>query len=81
MKVGLIMLNEINVEINNSKYWLVVYSKATGDFLNATTFSNTNEDTEKVSELFEQNNPGLLVIHIGEGEVPPKTYRSLQYVS
>lgn len=63
------------------KYWLIVYSMETGDFKNATVSAQPEEETEEVGEAFEEKHPGYRVIHIGGGELPPKTYRSLQYIN
>jgi hypothetical protein len=62
------------------KYWLVVHSQVTGDFKNATMLAAHDEDIEEVAARFEQKNPEYRVIHIGEGELPPKTYRPLEYI-
>ncbi|WP_209125742.1 hypothetical protein [Alkalihalobacillus sp. BA299] len=66
--------------MENLKYWLVVYQMKTGDFKNATMLAESSDDTEKVSEKFENEFSDYRVIHIGEGEFPPKTYRSLEYI-
>lgn len=66
---------------NTQKFWLVVYSTETGDFKNASMTSTQDSDVDKTSEAFENKHPEYRVIHIGEGELPPKTYRSLQYVN
>lgn len=65
---------------NSTTYWLVVYSTETGDFKNASVSISENLDIDTISELFEKNNPEYRVIHIGEGESPPKTYRALEYI-
>lgn len=39
----------------------------------------SDEDTEKVSANFEKKYPGYRVIHIGQGEEPPKKYQSLEF--
>jgi hypothetical protein len=65
----------------SKKYWLVVYSNETGDFKNASMLAQPDDNSETVSKKFEQKYPGYRVIHIGEGELPPKTYRSLQYIN
>jgi hypothetical protein len=60
-------------------YWMVIWNAATGDFNNA-KFSSTRQDSE-ASDEFENTYPNLKVIHIGQGEEPPKAYRSLSYVN
>ncbi|MCA1066622.1 hypothetical protein QTG56_26060 (plasmid) [Rossellomorea sp. AcN35-11] len=66
---------------NSQKFWMVVYSLDSGDFRNATMTSTHDSDIDKISDVFESNNPDYRVIHIGKGALPPKTYRSLQYVN
>ncbi|MCA1064365.1 hypothetical protein QTG56_22360 (plasmid) [Rossellomorea sp. AcN35-11] len=66
--------------MDNKPYWMVVWNKITGDFRNAKTKTVTANQTE-IAKGFEEEYPGYLVVHIGEGELPPKTYRSLDYIS
>jgi hypothetical protein len=65
----------------NTKFWMVVWNKKSGDFKNATIEGTQEENTELISEKFEKDYPEYRVIHVGEGAQPPKTYRSLQYVN
>lgn len=63
-----------------NQYWMVVWSENSEEFRNAISFG-FNED--KVKELFEEEQKeknNYRVVHIGEGAVPPMTYRSLPYV-
>jgi hypothetical protein len=64
----------------NKEYWMVVRSKTTGKFKNALMTDNANI-IEVVTAKFETENPDYQVIHIGEGNLPPKTYQSLEYVN
>lgn len=66
------------MELNN-EYWLVVWNKVTGDFRIALLRGNTNNPEEIIAE-FSIKNPKYKVIHIGDGNLPPKTYRSLEYI-
>ena len=59
---------------------MVVWNKKSGDFNNATINPKESENLEEVSKKFENEYPDYRVIHIGEGELPPKTYRSLDYI-
>ncbi|REE84565.1 hypothetical protein A8990_114100 [Paenibacillus taihuensis] len=65
-------------EIQN--YWLVVWNAETGELKNAKFTCTTSQESEASYE-FENTYPKLKVIHIGQGEKPPKTYRSLPYVN
>lgn len=58
--------------------WMVIWSKINGDFNNFAL--NSNLKLEDIEAGFEKNNPNYKVIHIGEGALPPKTYRSLPYI-
>jgi hypothetical protein len=71
--------NEVR-EMNEKQYWIVAHSTEKGDFKNA-KFPARSEKTEEVSLSFEEKYPGYLVVHIGLGELPPKTYRSLEYLN
>jgi hypothetical protein len=66
--------------MHEKQYWIVAYSTEKGDFKNA-KFLTPSEKTEEVSLSFEERYPGYRVIHIGLGELPPKTYRSLEYLN
>ena len=61
-------------------YWTVVWNETTGEFKVALLKDNSN-NLEELTAKFEMNNPEYRVIHIGEGNLPPKTYRSLEYVN
>jgi hypothetical protein len=63
------------------QYWLVVYSKDTGEFKNVSITAEDIHDYESISAIFGLNNPEYVAIHIGKGQLPPKKYRSLEYVS
>lgn len=67
--------------MKHNKHWMVVWNKMSGDFKNATIDSNLTEDKDELVNGFQKNNPEYLVIHIGEGALPPKTYRSLDYIN
>jgi hypothetical protein len=67
------------MELEN-KYWMVVWHKTNGDFKIAYLKDNLNQ-IEELSAEFEIKNPDYLVIHIGEGNLPPKTYRSLDCIN
>ncbi|MCL7747329.1 hypothetical protein [Halalkalibacter alkaliphilus] len=62
-------------------FWLVVYNQETRDFFNDTLMINRELDLDKIVEDYENKNKKYQVIHVGEGEFPPKTYRSLKYVN
>ncbi|WP_216831699.1 hypothetical protein [Alkalihalobacterium elongatum] len=64
-------------------FWLIVYNRETRDFLNDTLKINRELelDLDKIIGDYENKNKKYLVIHIDEGELPPKTYRSLKYVT
>lgn len=64
----------------NKKYWMVVWKKTTGDFKIAFLKDNLN-NIEELTTKFELKNPEYRVIHIGRGDIPPKTYRSLKYIN
>lgn len=59
-------------------YWLVVRNSETGDYENA-KFCSTFQESDATDE-FENIYPNLKVIHIGQGDEPPKTYQSLPYI-
>ncbi|MCM3443583.1 MULTISPECIES: hypothetical protein [Metabacillus] len=57
-------------------YWMVVWDKKTGFFLNA---RGKGFNEKQVQKKFMKSNPHLKVIHIGKGTESPKTYRSLPF--
>jgi hypothetical protein len=68
-------INEVRGMEEKQNYWMLVWNAETGDFKNA-KFSSTFQESE-ATDAFENTYPNLKVIHIGQGEEPPKTYRSL----
>lgn len=59
-------------------FWMVVWHVESGDFKNV-KFSSSYQDDEVINE-FESTHPDFKVIHMGQGELPPKAFRSLEYV-
>jgi hypothetical protein len=58
---------------------MVVWNTETGDFNNANQLA---VNSELAKETFEMTyGEHLKVIHTYEGELPPKTYRSLPYIN
>jgi hypothetical protein len=66
------------MELEN-EYWLVVYCQETGEFKIA-FWKNKSNNFEELSAQFEMKNPDYRAIHVGEGNLPPKTYRSLEII-
>ncbi|MCL7747331.1 hypothetical protein [Halalkalibacter alkaliphilus] len=62
-------------------FWILLYSIETKEFKNAIISEDPNESIERIADKYEENHPEFRVIHIGMGEHPPKTYRSLAYVN
>ncbi|WP_332634719.1 hypothetical protein [Halalkalibacter flavus] len=62
-------------------FWLVVYNQETRDFFNDTLKLDRELDLDKIVEDYENKNKKYQVIHVGAGELPPKAYRSLKYVT
>jgi len=60
-------------------YSLVIWNSETGDTMNATLMGVNAEITEETFEMIYGEH--LKVIHIFEGELPPKSYRSLPYMN
>ncbi|WP_209124506.1 hypothetical protein [Alkalihalobacillus sp. BA299] len=58
-------------------FWLVVWNQDSGDVKRAWTYGVSEE---LASELFELTHEDQKVIHIGEGKLHPKSYRSLETV-
>lgn len=59
-------------------YSLVVWVEETGDFKNASQPAVNEELAAEVFEMMYGNQ--VKIVHIFEGEHPPKTYRSLPYI-
>lgn len=57
---------------------MVVWNTETGEFRNAKYQSDL--DQEKAADHFQDKHPQLKVVHIGEGDLPPRTFRSLPYI-